>query len=291
MFEPLFEEGGLSLERLRSFLAVVDAGGIARAAPGNPTRQSQLSRQIGELESFFGYALVERRVPTERGLRLAEHARWMLTGLEDLKTGRGSAGPQPLRLAAGDSVLHWLVLPRAGALGVPLGVIALPVEEVLARLHDGRIDVGVVRRDELDPRLESKPIGGIDYALFVPKALVPRNTREEDLLFRLPLALQVSEPEFLVRLRELAARRKETLDVALACETFPQVLRAVQSGRFIGVLPTLARHELHGSRFREVTSGIGKHASRLHLAWSPKLARVRPNARALVERLAAAFSP
>lgn len=40
---------GMSLERLDAFLAVLEAGGIARAAPGQPVRQSQLSRQISEL--------------------------------------------------------------------------------------------------------------------------------------------------------------------------------------------------------------------------------------------------
>ena len=43
--DALFAAGGLSLERLRSFLAVAEAGSIAKAAKGDPTRQSQFSRQ------------------------------------------------------------------------------------------------------------------------------------------------------------------------------------------------------------------------------------------------------
>jgi len=54
MFEDLFSKGGLSLERLRSFMLMANAGSIAKAVPQDPTRQSQISRQIKELESFSG---------------------------------------------------------------------------------------------------------------------------------------------------------------------------------------------------------------------------------------------
>ena len=44
-------------------LPMAEAGGIARAAKDDAVRQSQFSRQISELEQFFGVAL------TEPGLR------------------------------------------------------------------------------------------------------------------------------------------------------------------------------------------------------------------------------
>ncbi len=53
-------KGGLSIDRLRSFLEIAAAGGIAVAARGNPNRQSQLSRQLKELEEFFDVELVLR---------------------------------------------------------------------------------------------------------------------------------------------------------------------------------------------------------------------------------------
>ena len=49
MFEDLFLESGFSLDRCRSFLAIVDAGGITQASEGSASRQSQLSRQLSEL--------------------------------------------------------------------------------------------------------------------------------------------------------------------------------------------------------------------------------------------------
>ena len=59
-FERLFDVSGLSLDRLRTFLRVVEAGNLSKAASGDTTRQSQFSRQIKEMESFFGVALTRR---------------------------------------------------------------------------------------------------------------------------------------------------------------------------------------------------------------------------------------
>ena len=54
MFETLFSERGLSLDRLKVLIEVRDAGSIAQAAPADPVRQSQYSRQLRELSEFFG---------------------------------------------------------------------------------------------------------------------------------------------------------------------------------------------------------------------------------------------
>ncbi len=277
---------GLSLERLRSFLAIADKGGIAQAARSNPTRQSQLSRQLAELEAYFGQPLMERRggrrILNERGLRLAEHVRWMLRGLEDLKAGRAETAPTFV-LAAGESVLHWLVLPRLAAVPARFEVVALPAEEVTARLLDGTADLGIVRAAEVRQDFQSRAIGAVEHALFFPKKLAG-GVAEDELLFRLPLALQVSDTDFRERLAELAHRRGATLDIALRCESFPQVLRAVQSQRYAGLLPTWAEYDLKASQYGSVPVG-GRHASKLHLAWTRRLPEVRPLARQVVERL------
>ena len=60
MFNELLSEGGLSLDRLKNFCAVAEAGGIARVAGGDPAKQSLYSRQLRELEQFFGAELTRR---------------------------------------------------------------------------------------------------------------------------------------------------------------------------------------------------------------------------------------
>ena len=72
MFSKLFAESGLSLDRLRAMLEVGASGSIAKAADGDPVRQSQYSRQIKELEDFFRVKLMER---DGKGMRLTTNGR------------------------------------------------------------------------------------------------------------------------------------------------------------------------------------------------------------------------
>src|SRR5580658_2567227 len=46
MFENLFAQSGLSLDRLKTFREIVSAGGISAAGGHDSNRQSQFSRQL-----------------------------------------------------------------------------------------------------------------------------------------------------------------------------------------------------------------------------------------------------
>jgi DNA-binding transcriptional LysR family regulator len=293
MFQELFRERGLSLERLQAFVAVADAGSIAKASRGDPVRQSQLSRQLSELESFFGRALTEkkhgRRVLSADGVRLAEHVRFSLSGLLDFKRGRREDGGAPLTLAAGDSILSWLVIPRVARVPARFAVVALPAHDVVSALLEGSVDVGIVRRDAKVKALRSRPVGKVEHALFVPRALAPRGVAEADLPFRVPLAVQTADRDFMTAASVAAARRGEPLDVRLGCETFNHVLSAVKSGKFAGLLPTFARADLPSSRFRELVFP-SRHASAISLAWSPALLRARPAVEGVIDELAGVLS-
>src|SRR6476659_6973849 len=91
MFEKLFAESGLSLDRLKTFLEVGSAGSIVKAAKGDPVRQSQYSRQIKELEDFFHTRLIQRDSGeirfTANGKELARLSRFFLLGLSNFHRG------------------------------------------------------------------------------------------------------------------------------------------------------------------------------------------------------------
>ena len=114
-YETLFNRGGLSLDRLRNFVLIADAGGLSLAAERDPTRMSLFSKQIKELETFFGVALTRRQgrtlLFTEAGNQLAQLARGYLSGLEDFQQACQGV-PQTLSIASGNSVLEWLLLPK-----------------------------------------------------------------------------------------------------------------------------------------------------------------------------------
>ena len=130
MFNELLSEGGLSLDRLKNFCAMAEAGGIARVAGGDPAKQSLYSRQLRELEQFFGAELTRRKGKgiefTEQGLELARQVRAHLQSLTDFK--RACAGrPVEFRIASGNSIVEWLLVPNLAKVtaGAPVGLLFL----------------------------------------------------------------------------------------------------------------------------------------------------------------------
>jgi DNA-binding transcriptional LysR family regulator len=288
--EAWWSRPGLSFERLRAFVAFADHGSIARAAAGDPTRQSQMSRQIADLQRFFGKALVERRgrglALTEAGAQLAALARTLFDDLEQVAAPADHEKTH-LTLGAGDSLLQWWIVPRlVPEMDAVMSLVALPSEESVRRLEDARLDIGIVRADMVSKRLEVRPLATIRYAVFAPKKLARGARTMREVLDRVPLALQQSEPEINERLRRVVGR---DVDVALACETFPQAARAVRSGRHASLLPVVARRDLPASDFVEIgEDALQRLALRVVLAHHPRLRRKR-HAPAIVERLVRAL--
>src|SRR5206468_12105591 len=156
MFENLFAQSGLSLERLKTFREIVAAGGITAAAGDDSNRQSQYSRQLKELEKYFGVELLRRgHGPvelTDAGQRLYEIIGHTLSALQEFRlTCAGQ--PVELKIGAGESLIQWLLLPRLSGLSAAHPRLAVTLQnmttdEILKGLVDGALDFGVVSRCE-----------------------------------------------------------------------------------------------------------------------------------------------
>ncbi len=300
MFEKLFSERGLSLERLRVLVEVHAAGSIAQAAPGDPIRQSQYSRQLRELAEFFGCEVAKRKGKllklTVEGERLAELAREQLRALDDFRSDC-AAESIDYTISAGDSIIHWLVIPRIGALiaatrGTRFETANLRTNDVVQRLADGRVDFGIIRRDALVTGLKSASLGVWHYTLVAPAALVGKKAKPTlaGVLAELPIAAQTTDGQFAERVRALTHSLGVEFQPALACQSFPQTLAAVRSGKFAAILPALATADLPDRGFVQVDDALLRGLSReLVLAWNPRLARVRPAAAKLLGKLESAL--
>lgn len=104
-------EPKVSLEQWRALLAVIDAGGYAKAAEQLGKSQSAVSYAISQLESALGMAVFElkgrRAVPTPAGEVLYRRARHLLLEAESLEAAAGqlSARIEPLVSLAGDVIV------------------------------------------------------------------------------------------------------------------------------------------------------------------------------------------
>ena len=287
MSSPLLARSGLSLDRLASFVAIADAGGLSAAARGDAVRQSQLSRQLKELEEFFGTALIERRRGVFRlttdGRMLLEVARGALTRLEDFE--RHCAGQlTEVHLGAGESVLVWLLMPRLGLLLASEAKVAftlhnLQSDEIVTRLRDGRLDFGILRRADVGAGLESVALGRVSYALFVPESALVRGPREplRRLLARLPLAVLEGGGAVHETLAAWAAGHGVTLNIRLRCTSLVQAAAAVGQLGMAAVLPTWAASAFAPGQVIQVRlSFLSSLEAPLRLVWSKRQLGVRP---------------
>jgi DNA-binding transcriptional LysR family regulator len=296
MFDSLFSERGLSLDRLKVLIEVRDAGSIAQAAPGDPVRQSQYSRQLRELSEFFGCEVAQRRGKilklTEQGERLAELAREQLRSLDDFRSEckRQSVA---FTIGAGDSLIQWLVIPRLGKItdefpGTHFATTNLRTNEIVQQLTDCRLDFGIIRKNAMAPGLKSVSLGIVSYVALVPENLA-RTKKKLSLrqaIAELPLATQTTDGQFTSGLRTIAKTLDVPLSPALACQSFPQTMAALRSGRFWAIVPELAARDLPGGMVQKlVDASLSQLDREAMLAWNPRLVRVRPNAAKLATRL------
>jgi DNA-binding transcriptional LysR family regulator len=152
-----YYRGVLGLRRLRYFLTVADEQNFTRAAERLHVAQPALSRQLRLLEQDLGVELMRRTTHTfeltDAGEYLLEHGRELVQQAEALdRTLRsfaaGSAGR--IVVAYGTSAGYDTAPRLLTAIGERLPELevstrVLSVDEIVAGLGDGAIDVGIVR--------------------------------------------------------------------------------------------------------------------------------------------------
>jgi len=295
MYESLFAKGRLTLDRMRTLVAVARAGSITKAAPGDATRQSQYSRQLKELEEFFGTELATRHGRrlelNPEGHRLAKIGHEILSQLHHFQTERLSL-PIHVTVGAYESVIHWRLAGRISTFlkespKVECRFTARTTNEIITALTDLDMDFGIVRQSAVNAPLRSQFLFRMDYALFVPRDRVPA-THDKDALWILqnvPLALHESANEF-KRALERGTKIKD-LRVQLRCETAVQSSRAVLSGKYCSILPAIAQEEFDEKKYLRLEAPMPKDYERkICLAWNPRLLEMRDGFRQLKDRLA-----
>jgi DNA-binding transcriptional LysR family regulator len=287
MFSELLQQGGLSLDRLQSFCLVALAGGVTKAAKGDPARQSLFSRQVKELEEFFGVELIRRKgrgvVLTEAGTRLNLIARECCAALSDFKN-ECKSHPVEVVIGTGESVIQWLLMPRLDKIrlqlpNVRLTFLNLPTTDAVKRLADGVIDFALVRKDAVPRTLQASPLGVMGYSLFIPAGLQSRTGCKDavKLLDGLPLATLEGEGSFRSDLAQAAKKAGLKLNVQIECSSFPLAARAVSKGNVAAILPNIASTDLLPALAAQVDLHFLENFDRVMcLASNVRLIRIRP---------------
>jgi LysR family transcriptional regulator, nitrogen assimilation regulatory protein len=285
MIDHLFAKGGLSLDRLRTFAQIVAASGISKAAPKNQTRQSQYSRQLKELEEFFGVELIQRGNGrfqlTPEGRELFRLVQTQLGGLEDLLR-RWSKARVDLRIGAGEAWLHWLVIPALNEFEARCGNVTpvlynLRHEEIDQWLLDRRLDMGFVR-DAKSNLFQCRSIAPVQYRLFIPKiARRPRHKNSTETILRNVKIGLLDESSVSDALLAFTRKRGFELNVCLRATSLIQLVQAVRASYCAAVLPAVARSQFKDGTSEELELRELKQFDHTIIAAQPKQhAMVRP---------------
>jgi LysR family transcriptional regulator, carnitine catabolism transcriptional activator len=171
----------MDLRRLRLFLAVVDHGGMTRAAEAEFVSQPSVSQAIRELEAELGvelFARVGRRVrltpagealvgPARQALRDVETGRAAVAAVAGLEAGRLDVAALPT--LAVDPLTPLVGRFRVAHPGVQV-VLADPddADALETLIATGACEVGITVEPTATPQLRSRSIGRQDLLAVLP---------------------------------------------------------------------------------------------------------------------------
>ncbi len=285
--DTLLFKGGLSLERLATLCRVAESGGLSKAAGGDISRLSLYSRQLKDLEAFFGVGLTRKVgrtvVLTDTARKLAGRVRGQFKELAAFRESEGVVAPR-LSIGASHSLLEWWLWPRMGELtkvlpvGSQISTNAMRSVDLVRAVEEHEVDIALVRADAVVRGLRSKPILALSYALFVPKSLIPPRSTGKAIWTQLPLAMATGG-QFRAMMQAAAAREGVELAIRLECPSFTLAARAVASGHYAGILPEMAAVSFQGLPVTQFKLPLGAIPPRpIVLAWHPRVPEGRLNA-------------
>lgn len=191
-----------TLRQLRFLVAVVEECHFGRAADACLIGQSTLSAGIQELEQVLGVQLLERSrrsvVPTPIGREIAERARLLLNGAEDLVDAALAAQDPlsgPLRLGLiptiGPFILPRVMRPLREAFpDLKLYLREEQTAVLLSRVDEGALDAALIALPYAAPNLEAIEVAQDRFWAVFPKGhrmtgrdkILPGDMAQEELL-------------------------------------------------------------------------------------------------------------
>ncbi len=263
MNSDLISKKGVSIDRLRSFCAVIEAGSITAAAAQDPSKQSQFSRQITELEDALGVELFERinrrLSPTEAGRALALMTRSYFDGLAELSNSGGAKG-ETIRIAAAESTFESLVYPRLSGMrsaspSCRFVFESCGTEDAVQRLKTGRVDIAIVRDNAPTEDMDTILLTEVDYALAIPRNLLPQGNRGGfESLRDLPMVVLRGGGEFRRMLATITEKAGVDLLTVAETDSFGGAFELVRTGVVAAILPKWMTKSLSADKFATVES-------------------------------------
>jgi LysR family transcriptional regulator, nitrogen assimilation regulatory protein len=243
----------MDLKQLRFFVRTVESGSISRAAQSLNMAQPSLSQRLGELEAELGVKLLHRATsgvkPTDIGLMVADRARALLRGAENLVAEAKSAGSAPsgdVMVGLPASIALHLTVPLALKVREALPGVNLRISEgmsghILEWILAGRLDLAILYIAEPIPELEMGEIIHEDLCLISSvRAAPPEESVSLHELHRYPLVLPAPDHGLRRTITLGVQAAGAVLNVAIEVDSLTNMKRLTMEGSLHTVLPRAA---------------------------------------------------
>ena len=248
----------LDLTTLRLFVAVCDAGNIARAGEKSAIVGSAISKRLAQLEATVGTPLLVRKrhgvAPTAAGQSLLEHARGMLAGasrierdMQAFSSGlRGQvrilASASAMAESLADDVAAFLKAPAHANIQVDMEERISP--EVVRGIRDGTASLGICWDAADIGNLEQRRYRSDHLCMVVPAGhplAAHKSLRFEQTLDYDHVSLPISSA-VQVMVQRAAARIGRSVNYRVIVSNFEAALRVVRAGLAISLVPREVAH-------------------------------------------------
>ncbi len=245
---------GLSLEKLNSFLRVVQSPSITAAAEGVQSRRSLMSRQIRELEETLGTELFYRDkkklILTEFGRKFALTTSTYFSEVEDLLAIANNEH-RVLRIGAGESSLEALVFPKLNKLReqfpqTQFDFVSQSTSDILKSIRSGELDAGIVRSDIQKDGLKLFNCGSLDFVCVARRDFESRieGWSIRRFLSRTPIAIIRGQGQFVSNFQQICREMDLSLRIEVKAGSFGQVRDLIIGGCPGGILPRVMAEKL-----------------------------------------------
>ena len=231
---------------IRSFLAALDHGSLLGASRVIHTSQPTLGRHIAELESQLGVVLFERTgrglVPTATALLLADAARGMATGAEQLATLLSGANTQSkgtVRITASTPVAVQLLPPILVQMRqtLPDIQVELVASNTASNLLRREADIAVRMVRPAQGTLIAKKLGNVAIGAYANRSYLARRSpiRQAADLFKHDLIGSDADTAILNGIRAMGFPASKDM-FAFRTDDFMAQWYAVRAGLGIGFM-------------------------------------------------------
>jgi len=244
----------MDLKQLRYFAAIVDEGGMRRAADGLHVSQPALTAAVKQLEDTLGVTLFARTgrtlEPTREGYRLYAHARALLAGAEKARSEMRALATlevADLSLAATGMVAnHVLPGPLSAFLtahpGVRLSLNQMGGPAVESALKLGEVEIGFAMHD-LDTSFEQRPVFESQIAVCLRTDHARAGQRDISWAELLDERIATLPRGYTLHARLLAEARRHAKAATIVLETDAMSLltHTVETGTAVGLMMEAAK--------------------------------------------------